>query len=62
MKIEEVVSCLRKIQRRYPGIDIYFEDKKPSGDKAFLEWQPDYIITLDLGDDFEIASVNIPVE
>ncbi|MCK4822066.1 hypothetical protein KA005_40260 [bacterium] len=59
--IEEVVSYMRKIQRRYPGIQVYFHNTK-SDKRTFTELATSYTTTLDLDDAFEPVAVNVPVE
>ena len=62
MVIEEVVSYMRKIERRYPGIEVYFENQLREENRGnFPEIDLGYITTLDLDEELNPAAVNIPV-
>lgn len=62
-KIEEVVSYMRKIQSRYPGVEVFFENRQAVDERTtFTELSTGYVTTLDLDDNLDPAAVNVPVE
>lgn len=59
--IEEVLSYMRRLKRRFPGIKVYFENCAEEKGGTYLKFRPEFITTLDLDDNLNIASVNVPI-
>ena len=62
MKIEEVVSYMRKLERRYPGVEVFFQNNDPQEDRGkFAEMDLSCITTLDLDRELNPECVNVPI-
>ena len=62
-KIEQVISYMRRIQRKYPGVEVYYYNHTPEDDRGDVsELSTNYITTLDLDKNMDIVAVNVPVE